>query len=170
MGTPKPVSQNPTSKRVQKRSAGLMMYRHREGQLEVLLVHPGGPFWVNRDRGAWMIPKGEYMEGEAPLDAAKREFLEETGFVPSGRFIELGTVQQFGGKLVTAWAFAGDCNPDLLVSNTCEIEWPPRSGRKMEIVEVDRGRWFSIPEAHEYILKSQEPFLERIEAVLSSKL
>lgn len=151
-----------------KRSAGLVMYRRREGRLEVFLVHPGGPFWVKKDHGAWMIPKGEYMNGESGLDTAKREFQEETGFLPAGEFVELGMVQQFGGKLVSAWAFEGDCDPEQLVSNTCEIEWPPRSGRKMEIAEVDRGRWFSIAEAREYILKSQEPFLDRIEATVGT--
>jgi len=159
-----------TPKKVPKRSAGLMMYRRREGRLEVLLVHPGGPFWVNKDQGAWMIPKGEYADDEAALDAAKREFQEETGFLPIEPFIELGTVQQFGGKLVTAWAFEGDCDPALLVSNTCEIEWPPRSGRKMEIAEVDRGRWFSLAEARDFMLKSQEPFLDRICEALAGEI
>ena len=107
-----------------KRSAGLLMYRERE----VFLVHPGGPFWAKKDLGAWSICKGEYSDGEVPLDAAKREFYEETGFTAQGDFLDLGTLKQAGGKFVSAWAFAGDCDPAKLVSNRCEIEWPPRSG------------------------------------------
>src|SRR4051812_30344576 len=113
-------------------SAGLLMYRRREEGLEVLLVHPGGPFWAKKDLGAWTIPKGEYAHDEPPLEAAKREFSEETGFVAEGPFLELGTIKQAGGKIVAAWGSEGDCDPERLVSNTCEIEWPPRSGRKLE--------------------------------------
>jgi len=127
-----------------KQSAGLLMYRSRDGQLEVFLVHPGGPFWAKKDLGAWSISKGEYVAGEPALEAAKREFQEETGFPAEGDFLSLGQVQQAGGKVVTAWAFEGDCDPSQLISNRCEIEWPPHSGRKMEIAEVDRGDWFSI--------------------------
>jgi predicted NUDIX family NTP pyrophosphohydrolase len=145
-----------------KHSAGLLMYRSRKGWLEVFLVHPGGPFWAKKDLGAWSISKGEYGAGEPPLEAAKREFLEETGFPAQGDFLSLGQVQQAGGKVVSAWAFEGDCDPSQLISNHCEIEWPPRSGRKIEIAEVDRGDWFSIAEARERILKSQTPFLERL--------
>ena len=145
-----------------RRSAGLLMYRRREGQLEVFLVHPGGPFWAKKDLGAWSISKGEYGDGELPLDAARREFQEETGFVAEGDFLDLGKVQQAGGKVVSAWAFAGDCDPALLISNRCQIEWPPRSGRLLEIPEVDRGGWFSISEARERMLKSQMPFLDRL--------
>jgi predicted NUDIX family NTP pyrophosphohydrolase len=150
-----------------KRSAGLLMYRRHEGQLEVFLVHPGGPFWAKKDLGAWSISKGEYVEGELPLEAARREFEEETGFAAAGDFLELGTVQQASGKVVSAWAFEGDCDPGKLVSNRCQIEWPPRTGRMIEIPEVDRGGWFSIAEAKERILKSQEPFLERLSRLLS---
>jgi predicted NUDIX family NTP pyrophosphohydrolase len=146
-----------------KRSAGLLMYRWREGHLEIFLVHPGGPFWAKKDLGAWSISKGEYVEGELPLEAARREFEEETGFAADGDFLELGAVQQAGGKVVMAWAFEGDCDPSKLISNRCEIEWPPRSGRKIEIPEVDRGGWFSIAEARERILKSQAPFLDRLQ-------
>jgi predicted NUDIX family NTP pyrophosphohydrolase len=149
-----------------KLSAGLLMYRLRQGQLEVFLVHPGGPFWTKKDLGAWSISKGEYVAGEAALEAAKREFQEETGFAAQGFFLSLGEVKQTGGKVVFAWAFEGDCDPSQLVSNCCEIEWPPRSGRKMEIAEVDRGDWFSIAEAKERILKSQAPFLERLSQLL----
>lgn len=151
-----------------KLSAGLLMYRFRGNhELEVFLVHPGGPFWAKKDLGAWSICKGEYAEGEPALEAAQREFHEETGFVAEGNFLELGTVRQAGGKLVSAWAFAGDCDPDKLVSNRCPIEWPPRSGRMIEIPEVDRGAWFSIAEARERILNSQVAFLDRLVQMLS---
>jgi predicted NUDIX family NTP pyrophosphohydrolase len=149
-----------------KQSAGLLMYRSRQGQLEVFLVHPGGPFWAKKDLGAWSIAKGEYAAGEPALEAAKREFQEETGFAAHGDFLSLGQVEQAGGKVVSAWAFEGDCDPSKLVSSRCEIDWPPRSGRKMEIAEVDRGDWFSIAEAKERILKSQTPFLERLSQLL----
>jgi predicted NUDIX family NTP pyrophosphohydrolase len=152
-----------------KRSAGLLMYRRHEDQLEVFLVHPGGPFWAKKDLGAWSISKGEYVEGELPLAAARREFEEETGFAAAGDFLELGTVQQASGKVVSAWAFEGDCDPSKLVSNRCQIEWPPRSGRQIEIPEVDRGGWFSITEAKERILKSQTPFLDRLARLLSDR-
>jgi len=123
-------------------------------------VHPGGPFWAGKDAGAWTVPKGEYVDGEAALDAAKREFTEETGFVARGEFIDLGVVRQASGKLVNAWAFEGDCDPRELKSNFCEIEWPPRSGKRIEIPEVDRGEWFSAEEARKRILKSQMGFLD----------
>jgi len=143
-----------------KRSAGLLMFRRNGGELQVFLVHPGGPFWAGKDAGSWTVPKGEYVDGEEPLDAARREFAEETGFVAEGEFIDIGTVRQTSGKIVNAWAFEGDCDPRKLKSNFCEIEWPPRSGKKMEIPEVDRGAWFSLEEAREKILKSQEGFLD----------
>jgi len=143
-----------------KRSAGLLMFRRNCGELQVFLVHPGGPFWAGKDAGSWTVPKGEYVDGEEPLDAAKREFTEETGFVAEGEFIDIGNVRQTSGKIVNAWAFEGDCDPRKLKSNFCEIEWPPRSGKKMEIPEVDRGAWFSLEEARKKILKSQEGFLD----------
>jgi predicted NUDIX family NTP pyrophosphohydrolase len=143
-----------------KLSAGLLMFRRTEAGPEVFLVHPGGPFWAKKDLGAWSVPKGEYAEGEAPLEAAKREFHEETGFTVEGEPFELGTVRQAGGKIVSVWAMEGDCDPAKLVSNTCSIEWPPRSGRRMEIPEVDRGAWFGIEAARERILKSQLPVLD----------
>lgn len=149
-----------------KRSAGLIMYRIRERQLEVFLVHPGGPFWVNKDKGAWAIPKGQVDNGEEPLDAARREFQEETGFIANGEFLRLGTIRQLSGKLVDAWAFKGDCNPEELRSITCQVEWPPRSNRMIEVPEVDRGRWFSIEGAEESILQSQRPFLTTLCAAL----
>jgi predicted NUDIX family NTP pyrophosphohydrolase len=145
-----------------KRSAGLLMYRWRNRELQVFLVHPGGPFWAKKDMGAWSISKGECVDGEIPLEAAKREFHEETGFTAQGTFLELGTVQQSGGKVVHAWAFEGDADPGAMVSNRCQVEWPPRSGRMIEIPEMDRGDWFSMDEARERILKSQAPFLDRL--------
>ena len=141
------------------------MYRRIAGKLEVFLVHPGGPIWAAREEGAWTIPKGEYTPDEDPLAAARREFEEETGLRAKGEFFELGTVKQKSGKLVAAWAFEGDCDPDKLTSNTCEIEWPPRSGRRMEIPEVDRGRWFSIQEARKYIREEQGLLLDRLWAL-----
>jgi predicted NUDIX family NTP pyrophosphohydrolase len=142
-----------------KRSAGLLMYRRRDGGPEVFLVHPGGPFWAKKDLGAWSIPKGEYSEGENPLEAARREFTEETGLQADGDFIDLGTMKQASGKLVSVWAVEGNCDPGELRSDTCMIEWPPRSGRQLEIPEVDRGAWFGIEEARERVLKSQAPMI-----------
>jgi predicted NUDIX family NTP pyrophosphohydrolase len=138
------------------------MYRKGHGGLEAFLVHPGGPFFAKKDIGVWTVPKGEFDEAEEPLQAARREFIEETGFAAEGPFTDLGKIKQTGGKIVSAWAFEGDCDPASLVSNTCEIEWPPKSGRRMEIPEVDRGRWFSIPEARTHIKSTQEPFLTRL--------
>ncbi len=145
-----------------KRSAGLLLYRGTGGTLEVLLVHPGGPFWASKDLGAWSLPKGEYEPAEEPLAAARRELTEETGFVVDGEFLDLGTVKQAGGKIVSAWAIKADCDPELLVSNTFRLEWPPRSGRYIDAPEVDRAVWFPIDEARERLLKSQVPFLERL--------
>ena len=149
-----------------KRSAGLLVHRRGERGLEVFLVHPGGPFWAKKDLSAWSIPKGEYEESEPPLEAALREFREETGFAVSGNFLELGTIRQAGGKLVSAWACAGDFDPAHLTSNECEIEWPPRSGRLIRIPEVDRGAWFPISEARSRIFESQQEFLDRLLARL----
>ena len=151
-----------------KQSAGLLMYRLRESELEVFLVHPGGPFWAKKDLGAWSIPKGEYTS-EDPLDAARREFTEETGLSPGGDFIPLGTFRQAGGKLVSAWAVEGDCDPGHIRSNLCTIEWPPKSGRKIEIPEVDRTGWFSLDEAREKILRSQAPVIDLLVERLSGK-
>ena len=150
-----------------KRSAGLMMCRRLKGELEVFLVHPGGPIWARKDKGAWTVPKGEYDEDEDPLTAARREFEEETSFKAFGEFIPLGTIKQKSGKRVTAWAFEGDCDPANLKSNTCEIEWPPRSGRRLEIPEVDRGRWFSLEEARKYLREEQLPLLDNLWRALS---
>jgi predicted NUDIX family NTP pyrophosphohydrolase len=145
-----------------KRSAGLLMYRRRNDQLEVLLAHPGGPFWAKKDLGAWSIPKGEFDSDEDPLQAAKREFEEESGVVPSGDFVALGEIKQAGGKVVTAWAVEGDCDASSLKSNTFSMEWPPRSGRMAEFPEVDLWGWFSLDDAGEKILTGQKVFLERL--------
>jgi len=147
---------------VPKRSAGLLRYRRRNSQIEVFLVHPGGPYWAKKDLGAWSIPKGEYLESEHPLEAAKREFAEETGFAPPGDFVPLGESKQPGGKIVTAWALEGDCDPEKLRSNTFSMEWPPRSGRKVEFPEVDRGGWFAIEEARERLLPGLPIYLDRL--------
>lgn len=144
------------------------MYRYIDGELQVLLVHPGGPFWRTKDEGAWSIPKGEYEPDENPLAAAIREFEEETGFTPSGNFIALSPVKQRGGKTVTAFAVQGDCDASSLRSNTFTIEWPPRSGRMQEFPEVDRAQWFSIPEAERRILKGQIPLLRELAQVVGS--
>lgn len=136
------------------------MYRKSLGSIEFFLVHPGGPYWSKKDEGSWTIPKGEYEADEEPLAAAIREFQEETGFDVSGPFLELGSVQQKSGKIVTAWAFEGDCEPAELVSNTCEIEWPPRSGKKIVIPEIDRGDWFSLARAKKFIRTEQVLLLD----------
>jgi predicted NUDIX family NTP pyrophosphohydrolase len=139
-----------------------MMYRRKHAELEVFLVHPGGPFFANKDLEAWTVPKGEYLEGEHPLEAAKREFQEETGFPVTETFLYLGSIKQAGGKIVSAWAFEGDCDPAEMISNQCEIEWPPRSGRLITIPEVDRGAWFPIDDARERIKPTQIPLLDRL--------
>ena len=150
-----------------RRSAGLLLHRLRGGQREVLLVHPGGPFWARRDAGAWSIPKGEYGSDEEPLAAARREFAEELGAPPApGEPIDLGEIHQRAGKLVRAFALAGDFDPETVVSNTCEIEWPPRSGRTLEIPEVDRAAWFGLPAAREKLLPAQVELLDRLSAAL----
>jgi len=149
-----------------KTSAGLIMYRRREGNLEVLLVHPGGPFWQRKDEGAWTIGKGELAPGEDALEAARREFEEETGIKPQGPFLELAPIRQKGGKIVQAWAFRCDCDPGEIKSNTFTMEWPPHSGKKQEFPEVDRAKWFSIESARRKILKGQADFLTQLEDML----
>ncbi|RRA50318.1 NUDIX domain-containing protein [Acidipila sp. EB88] len=153
-----------------KQSAGLLMFRKTGQGHEVFLVHPGGPYWAGRDHGAWTLPKGGSENGEEPLAAARREFQEETGFVAQGPYAELGWVQQKSGKVVLAWAFAGDCDPADLVSNTCELEWPPRSKRRIVIPEVDRGAWFPPEEAALYLREEQRPFLLRLAEQLGNGL
>jgi predicted NUDIX family NTP pyrophosphohydrolase len=142
------------------------MYRRLSDEVEVFLVHPGGPIWARKDKGAWTIPKGEYEPEENPLAAARREFEEETGFQAAGEFLDLGSVKQKSGKLVTAWAFEGDCDPAKLKSYTCEIEWPRHSGQRLEIPEVDRGGWFSISEANEYIREEQCELLRQLSGII----
>lgn len=149
-----------------KKSAGLLMYRRAAGRLQVLLAHPGGPFWRGKDDGAWTLPKGEYEPPEEPLDAARREFAEETGFVASPPFLALGEVAQKSGKRVLAWAFAGEADPAQLRCNTFEMEWPPRSGRRQSYPEIDRVEWFALDDARRKIIAAQLPLLERLEAAL----
>lgn len=149
-----------------KKSAGLLMYRHRHGELEFFLIHPGGPYWHNKDWHAWSIPKGEIDQGEDAFAAAKREFWEETGLTPEGLFLPLTTVRQSGGKVVMAWAFEGDCDPTGVTSNTFSLEWPPRSGQYRNFPEVDRAAWFSLEEAKARIIKAQAAFLEELAAFL----
>lgn len=141
------------------------MFRGRGGKIEVLLVHPGGPFWKKRDDGAWSIPKGETDAGEEPLDVARREFEEELGSPPPAEdFHELGSIRQAGGKLVRAWAVRGEFDADRVTSNTFSLEWPPRSGRLQDFPEVDRAAWFDLEEARRKILPSQAAFLDRLPA------
>lgn len=147
-------------------SAGLLLYRRRGGVLEVFLVHPGGPFWAGKDAGAWSIPKGEFSPGEEPLAAARREFGEETGFTAAGEFLPLTPLKQPSGKLIQAWAVAGDCDPGAIRSNTFTLEWPPRSGRRQEFPEVDRADWFTLAGAREKIIKGQAGFLEELREIL----
>jgi len=142
------------------------MYRVKDGALQVLLVHPGGPFFENKDDGAWGIPKGEPGAGEDLLNAAQREFAEETGFKASPPFIELSPITQKGGKVVHAWAFQGDCEPADLCSNTFALEWPPRSGRTQEFPEIDRGDWFDLETAKRKINAAQIPLLEELSRLL----
>jgi len=147
-----------------KNTAGLLLYRRR-GELEVFLVHPGGPFWSKKDLGAWSLPKGQIDEGEDPLQTAKREFTEETGFPIDGDFRPLDPVKQSGGKVVHAWAIEADCDPAQLRSNLFSMEWPPKSGKMQEFPEVDRGAWFHIPEARKRILPAQIGFIEQLVAL-----
>jgi predicted NUDIX family NTP pyrophosphohydrolase len=149
-----------------KSSAGLLMYRQRGG-LEVLLVHPGGPFWKSKDDGAWTIPKGEFSADELPLDAALREFREETGLEARGPFTELGPVKQKGGKVVYCWAFEGDCDPAAIRSNTFTMEWPPKSGKQAEFPEIDRAAWFTPAEARKKILPALTALIEQLEQALA---
>jgi len=148
---------------VAKRSAGILLYRVVRGAPEVLLVHPGGPFWARRDAGAWSIPKGEYEPGDDPRTCALREFEEETGAaLPPGELIDLGDVKQKGGKVVSAWAAEGDLDADAVRSNTFTMEWPPRSGRTVEFPEIDRAGWFGVDAAREKLVTAQAEFLDRL--------
>ena len=144
-----------------KQSAGILVFRFRE-DLQVFLVHPGGPFFKNKDLGAWTIPKGEFTEDEEPLDAARREFFEETGHTLSGDFIKLSPVKQKGGKVVLAWALEKDIDENDITSNTFQIEWPPKSGKMKSFPEVDKAAWFSTNEAKEKINPAQVAFIDEV--------
>jgi predicted NUDIX family NTP pyrophosphohydrolase len=145
-----------------KRSAGILVYRQGDDGMRVLLAHPGGPFWVNKDSGVWTIPKGEINEGEDRLAAAVREFKEETGIALSGDFLPLGEIKQKGGKVVHAWAHEAAINTAGIKSNLFEIEWPPRSGRKQLVPEIDRAEWFDLETARRKLLPSQIALLDRL--------
>jgi predicted NUDIX family NTP pyrophosphohydrolase len=143
------------------------MWRRRGAHLEVFLVHPGGPFWSSKDLGAWSIPKGEYGDDEDARTAAEREFQEETGIIAPDPLYPLGALRQPSGKLITAWAAQGDCDPATIVSNQFEMEWPPRSGKMRSFPEIDRAAWLSLGEARAQIQKGQAPFLDRLERALA---
>jgi predicted NUDIX family NTP pyrophosphohydrolase len=154
---------------VARRSAGILLYREGADGLEVLLVHPGGPFWAKKDLGAWSIPKGEYEDGEDPLACALREFEEETGTrLEASEPVELGTIVQRGGKQVTAWALARDLDVGSIRSNTFTMQWPPRSGREAEFPEIDRAAWFGLDEARAKIIPAQAELVDRLAGSASS--
>jgi predicted NUDIX family NTP pyrophosphohydrolase len=153
-----------------KRSAGLLLYRRAGDGVDVLLVHPGGPYWAKKDDGAWSIPKGEYEEGEDPLDVARREFAEELGSpAPEANAASLGEMRQPSGKLVSAWALEGDLDVATITSNTFEMEWPPRSGRSTEFPEVDRAQWFDLEAARRKLLRGQVAFIDRLTSLLGPR-
>lgn len=149
-------------------SAGLLMYRYLGGKLELLLAHPGGPFFQNKDEGAWSLPKGEFIPEEDPLAAAQREFTEETGLTVSGPFIALTPIKQKGGKTVYAWAFEGNCDPKEIISNTFSIEWPPRSGQHAEFPEIDRAEFFGVQLAKQKINLAQSALIDELEMILNA--
>jgi predicted NUDIX family NTP pyrophosphohydrolase len=149
-----------------KQSAGILLYRRKTGILEVFLAHPGGPFWKKKDAGSWTIPKGEFLNAEPALDAAIREFREETGFTLKGPFTPLSPIRQKGGKRVYAWATAGDLDPAAIVSNTFEIEWPRNSGAMRTFPEIDRAAWFTLPAARTMINPAQTGFLDELEETI----
>ena len=151
-----------------KRSAGILLFRHNDGSVQVLLIHPGGPYWRRKDEGAWSIPKGLFDEGEEPLSAAKREFLEETGMTPQGVFIELGEFRQPSGKRLTVWALEGDFDLASFRSNTFRMEWPPKSDRFEDFPEADRAEWFDVGNATRKITEAQRPILDALLRLLSS--
>jgi predicted NUDIX family NTP pyrophosphohydrolase len=147
-------------------SAGLLLYRRRGAALEVLLVHPGGPFWRGKDEGAWSIPKGEAAAGEELLACARREFQEETGFAPDGEFRPLAPVRQAGGKQIFAWAVEGDIDAASVESNRFSLEWPPRSGRMQEFPEIDRAAWLDLASARRKINPGQRPLIDALERLV----
>ncbi len=150
-----------------KKSAGILLYRFDSAALQVFLVHPGGPFWKNKDLGSWSIPKGEFGDDEPPLDAAIREFEEETGLKPDGNFIALTPVKMKSGKIIHCFALLGDFNPSHLKSNTFSTEWPPRSGLKADFPEVDKGEWFSLEDAMKKVNQSQMELINQLSAKLN---
>ncbi|SEW46516.1 Predicted NTP pyrophosphohydrolase, NUDIX family [Chitinophaga sp. YR573] len=149
-----------------KTSSGILLYRKKQSVLEVLLVHPGGPFFARKDEGSWTIPKGELMEDEDSLEAAIREFEEETGYKPSGDFIPLNAVKQKGGKTVQCWAVEGDLDAAAIISNTFEMEWPPRSQKMKSFPEVDKASWLELPIARQKINERQVDFIDQLTALL----
>lgn len=149
-----------------KRSAGLLLYRDRGSGTEVFLVHPGGPFWKNKDGGSWSIPKGEFEADEDPLEAAKREFEEETGLAANGEFLPLQPVRQPSGKIIHAWAHEADLDAEAVKSNSFSMEWPRGSGRMAQFPEIDRAAWFLIEAAKRKMLKGQLPFLEQLQRII----
>lgn len=152
---------------MKKQSAGILLYRVRDEKVEVLLVHPGGPFWARKDFGAWSIPKGEFLEDEEPFHAAQREFTEELGMpVPEGKPIDLGSVQQSGSKTVFSWAIEADLDVASITCNTFELEWPPKSGQMKQYPEVDKAAWFGLDRAVDKIVKGQVPILEKLATIL----
>jgi predicted NUDIX family NTP pyrophosphohydrolase len=153
-----------------KKSAGLLLFREVSGRLEVLLVHPGGPFWAKKDEGVWSIPKGEFEDNEEPLAAARREFEEETGFTSDGEMVALKPLRQSSGKLVYAWAMKGDVDPAGLRSNTFSLEWPPKSGQYRKVPEIDRAAWFTVEAAGRKILKGQAAFLVQLQEMVGKPL
>jgi predicted NUDIX family NTP pyrophosphohydrolase len=160
---------NILSQMAKKTSAGILVYRRRDPLLEVFLVHPGGPFWEKKDDGSWSIPKGEYEVGADALEAAKREFSEETSFTADGAFVPLTPLKQPSGKLISAWAVEGDLDSAKLRSNTFRMEWPPKSGAQQEFPEVDRGGWFDLENARRKLLPGQLPFLTELASILGER-
>jgi predicted NUDIX family NTP pyrophosphohydrolase len=154
---------------MKKQSAGVLLYRETGQDFEVMLVHPGGPFWAKKDTGVWSIPKGEFKEGEEPLAAARREFAEELGHpIPEGRLVPLGTVQQASGKVIHAWALQADFDETNIQSNSITIQWPPRSGHQQEFPEVDRASWFSLITGRQKLAKGQRPLLDALTTYLGA--
>jgi predicted NUDIX family NTP pyrophosphohydrolase len=156
---------------VGKQSAGILVYRKKDTSVEVLIVHPGGPFWAKKDKGAWSLPKGEFVEGEKGLSAAKREFKEELGLEPpEGTYTEMGSVKNKSGKTIHAWTIEGDVDVSAITSNTITIEWPPRSGKQQEFPEVDKAGWFSLEKAKEKLNPAQAAFIDRLVQTLGIDL
>ncbi|MGH9858193.1 MAG: NUDIX domain-containing protein, partial [Acidobacteriota bacterium] len=154
-----------------KQSAGILVYKKKNNVTEVLIVHPGGPFWAKKDKGAWSIPKGEPQEGDDRLETAKREFREETGHeAPNGEFIELGSIKNKSGKVIYAWAVEGDLDASNVKSNTFTMEWPPKSGNQQEFVEVDKAGWFNLEKAKEKLNPAQADFIDRLAEALNVDL